>query len=162
MHTEIEATLANGEDEAVSTVRSSLLLWGFGLAIIVGNLLLNPLWEGPWYAKLWLPAVYVGALIVLLVSKFNRRTEFGRITFEQGWIRIVPKGGEREVFRIAELEELTVNPGKPGYFRNPLTPGSLGTLSFTHNGEHRTYSFRLRKHEDLDAFLDLLNREMRR
>ncbi len=159
MQTEIEATLVEGEDDAVSTVRSSLLLWGFGLAVIVGNLVLNPLWEGPWFAKLWLPAVYLGALVVLLVSKFNRRTEFGKIVFEQGWIRIAPKGGDREVYRIAELDELSVRPGKPGFFRNPLAPGSLGTVTFSHKGETKSYAFRLRKHDDLAAFMDLLNRD---
>lgn len=156
MQTEIEAILVEGEDDAVSTVRSSLLLWGFGLAVIVGNLLLNPLWEGPWYAKLWLPAVYVGALIVLLVSKFNRRTEFGKIVFEQGWIRITPKGGDREVYRVTEMKELSVNPGKPGFFRNPLAYGSLGSLSFQYKGEAKTYTFRLRNYNDVDVFSDLM------
>lgn len=156
MQTEIEAILVEGEDDAVSTVRSSLLLWGFGLAVIVGNLLVNPYWKGPWYAKLWLPAIYLGALVVLLVSKFNRRTEFGKIVFEQGWIRIMPKGGDREVYRLAEIEELIVNPGKPGYFRNPLAYGSLGSLSFQYKGEAKTYTFRLRNYNDVDVFLDLM------
>jgi hypothetical protein len=156
MHTEIEAILVEGEDDAVSTVRSSLLLWGFGLMVILGNLLFNPLWEGPWYAKLWLPAVYVGALVVMLVSKFNRRTEFGKIVFEHGWIRIAPKGGDREVFRVAELDELSIHPGKPGFFRNPLTHGSLGTLTFRHKGEARSFAFRLHRHEDVDVLVKLM------
>ncbi len=148
---EVEAVLVQDEDDAVSTARSSLLLWGFGLAVIVGNLLLNPLWEGPWYAKIWLPAVYVGALAVLLVSKYNRRTEHGKVIFEQGWIRIVPKSGDREAFRLSELEEVSVHPGKPGFFRNPFIKGSVGRLQFRHKGEDRHIMFRLRdwEHEPL-------------
>lgn len=156
MHTEIEAVLVEDEDDAVSTARSSLLLWGFGLTIIVGNLILNPLWEGPWYAKLWLPAVYVGALAVLLVSKYNRRTEHGKVVFEDGWIRVVPKAGERESFRMAELEDLQIHPGKPGFFRNPFVKGSVGRLQFRHNGDSRQFMFRLRTWEHaqtLDALI---------
>jgi len=149
MHTDVEATLIEDDAEAVSTARSALLLWGFGLAVIVGNLILNPLWNGPWYTKLWLPAVYLGGLIILLVSKYNRRTEHGKIVFEQGWIRVAPKGGEREVFRVAELENLIVLPGKAGFFRNPLATGSTGTMSFHHKGEARSYTFRLRRHDDV-------------
>jgi hypothetical protein len=151
MPNEIEAVLVEGEDDAVSTVRSALLLWGFGLAVIIGNLVLNPLWEGPWFAKLWLPAVYIGALAVLLVSKFNRRTEYGKIVIEHGWIRVVHKSGDREVFRIAELESLDIVPGKPGFFRNPFSAESLGNISFLLDGTTRSFNFRLRRHEDLEV-----------
>lgn len=156
MPTEIEAVLVEDEDDAVSTARSSLFLWGFGLAVIVANLMLNPLWEGPWYAKLWLPALYVGALAVLLVSKYNRRTEHGKVVFEDGWIRVVPKAGERETFRVAELEDLHIHPGKPGFFRNPFVKGSVGRLEFRHNGDRRQFMFRLRNWEHaqlLDALV---------
>jgi hypothetical protein len=153
MHTDVEATLVEDDADAVSTARSSLLLWGFGLAVIIGNLILNPLWEGPWFAKLWLPAVYIGALALLLVSKYNRRTEHGKIVFEQGWIRIIPKGGEKEVHRISDLHDLHLQPGKPGFFRNPLASGSLGTLSFQANGDTKTFAFRLRRHEDVDLLI---------
>lgn len=156
MQTEIEAILVEDEDDAVSTARSALLLWGFGLAIIMGNLLLNPLWEGPWYAKLWLPAVYVGALVVLLVSKYNRRTEHGKVVFELGWIRLIPKGGEREAFRVTELEGLHVDPGKPGFFRNPFVKGSIGHLRFNHSGIERHIMFRLRKWEHEPILRSLL------
>ena len=151
MQTDVEATLVDDDADAISTARSSLLLWGFGLVVIVGNLILNPLWEGPWFAKLWLPAVYVGALVVLLVSKYNRRTEHGKIVFEQGWIRITPKGGEKQVYRVADLQDLQITTGKPGFFRNPLASGSLGSLTFNVGGETNTYSFRLRKYEDVIA-----------
>jgi hypothetical protein len=153
MQTDVEATLVEDDADAVSTARSSLLLWGFGLAVIVGNLILNPLWEGPWFAKLWLPAVYIGALALLLVSKYNRRTEHGKIVFEQGWIRIIPKGGEKEVHRISDLHGLHLQPGKPGFFRNPLASGSLGTLTFQANGDIKTFAFRLRRHEDVDLLI---------
>jgi hypothetical protein len=149
MHSDVEATLVEDDADAVSTARSSLLLWGFGLAVIIGNLIINPLWHGPWYTKIWLPAVYVGGLIILLVSKYNRRSEHGKVVFEQGWIRVAPKGGEREVFRVAELVDLIVLPGKPGFFRNPLSTGSTGTITFLHKGESRSFTFRLRRHEDV-------------
>jgi len=153
---EVEAILTLDEDDAVSTVRSTLLLWTFGLFIILGNLIFNPLWEGPWFAKLWLPGVFVGALVLLLVSKYNRRTEFGKIVFEESWIRISPKGADKQVFRIAELTNLSIRPGLPGYFRNPLKKGTAGSLSFIHLGNVETYHFRLRKHDDLDTLNHLI------
>jgi hypothetical protein len=149
MHTDVEATLVADDDDAVSTARSTLLLWGFGLTIIIGNMILNPLWEGPWLAKLWLPAVYVGGLVLLLMSKYNRKIEHGKIVFEQGWIRISPKGGEKVVYRIAELQEFKLIPGKPGFFRNPLATGSLGSVSFQLNNEWKSFSFRLHKRDDV-------------
>lgn len=156
MQTEIEAILVEDEDDAVSTARSALLLWGFGLAIILGNLVLNPLWEGLWYAKLWLPVVYIGALVVLLVSKYNRRTEHGKVVFEQGWIRLIPKAGDREAFRLAELEGLSVDPGKPGFFRNPFVKGSIGHVRFNQSGTERHIMFRLRKWEHEAVLRSLL------
>lgn len=156
-HTEVEAILTLDDDDAVSTVRSTLLLWTFGLFIILGNLIFNPLWEGPWYAKLWLPAIFVGALVLLLVSKYNRRTEFGKIVFEHGWIRISPKGADKEVYRISEITDLDVKPGIPGFFRNPLKKGTAGSLTFKHQGELKEYQFRLRKHEDVDILQQIID-----
>lgn len=155
MQTEVEAILVEGEDDAVSSVRRALLLWSAGLAVIVGNLILNPLWVGPWYTKLWLPAVYVGALVVLLVSKFNRRTEHGTIVFEPGWIRVVHKSGDRAAFRIAELEAWTITSGKPGFFRNPLVTHSLGYTAFRHGDEAYSFKFRLLRHDDSDVLHDM-------
>jgi hypothetical protein len=156
-HHEVEAILTLDDDYAVSTVRSTLLLWTFGLFIILGNLIFNPLWEGPWYAKLWLPAIFIGALVLLLVSKYNRRTEFGKIVFERGWIRISPKGTDKEVYRIAEITDLDIKPGIPGFFRNPLKKGTAGSLRFKNKGELKEYQFRLRKHEDVDILQQIID-----
>lgn len=147
---EVEAFLMHPEGEAAGSVRASLLLWSVGLVVICVNLAVNPYWEGPWYEKLWLPAVYVGALALLLVSKFNRLSEYGRIVFERDFIRVVPRAGERQVFRVRELHGLELNPGRAGFLRNPLKAGSVGTLRFEQGGVEHLYFFRLRRHDHVE------------
>jgi hypothetical protein len=145
---ELEAILSNNEEEAVSMVKQSLFLWGIGLIIICGNLIFNPLWEGHWLSKIWLPAVYVAALVLLAVSKYNHRTEAGRIVFETDWIRIFPKDVESKAFRISELQDLSIESVSSGFFRNPFQMKSFGIIRFRFSEQWYEYHFRLLRTKD--------------
>jgi hypothetical protein len=145
---ELEAILSENEKEAVDAVKQTLMLWALGFLIITGNLLFNPLWLGPWLSKIWLPAVYLAALVLLLVSKFNRRTEAGRVVFEPQWIRVFPKGGDPQVVRISDVENLFIDSGKAGFFRNPFQMNSFGVIRYRSNNLDFEYHFRLLRLDD--------------
>lgn len=154
---ELEAILSKNEEEAVSTVKQSILLWVLGFLIICGNLIFNPLWEVNWLSKIWLPAIYIAALFVLLISKYNRHTEAGRIVFETEWIRIFPKDEESKALRISDLQSLHIEKGTAGFFRNPLQMKSNGLIRFHLNGESFEYHFRLLRTKDVSSFEAIRN-----
>lgn len=147
---ELQAVLSENESEAVSVVKQTIALWMLGFLIITGNLLFNPLWVGPIASKIWLPAVYLAALYLLLVTKYNRRTEAGKIIFEKEWIRVFPNGAETEVFRISELEHLSIHSGKAGFLRNPFQINSFGVVQFRKFDQDYEFHFRLLRTKDDD------------
>ncbi len=155
--TELEAVLSDHESEAYVNVKQSLLLWSFGFIIIVGNLLFNPLWEGSILSKIWLPVIYLAALVLLLVSKYNHRTQAGRIVFEKEWIRVYPKGSDTIALRIFDLEDVFIDSGKPGFFRNPLQKHTFGILHFRSNGQYHEYHFRLLRTTDKSVLATIKN-----
>lgn len=145
---EAEAILVDSENEAVSAVRSTLLIWVAGFLIILANIFFNPAWENNLIEIIWLPVVYIGAVFFLLIGKFNRETDHGRIVFERDFIRVIPKDGTTRVYRISELRNMTISPGKAGFIRNPFNHSSLGFVQFFHADDQVKLYFRFRSESD--------------